>query len=163
LSQTQQDPRLKKEVIMKKISAIILALIIALSSAFANTGFKPVRGLGFEPASGHATVISDQYFRTTSSIPSAMSTSLKVPIGSFALGAIGVDLPSGHLNIVSVKGPKQISVSLTAASGGAANDNLTFRIGAKAGTPKGLHTLEVALENKLTGDNGTITLILEVR
>ena len=148
---------------MKKISVIILASIIALSSAFADTGFKPVKGPGFEPASGHATVISDPYFRKTSSIPRAMSTSLKVAIRSFALGAIGVDLPSGHLNIVSVKGPKQISVSLTRASTDGANDNLTFLVGAKAGTPKGVHTLEVALENKLTGDNGTITLILEVR
>lgn len=148
---------------MKKLTAIIFASIIALSSAFADMGFKPVKGPSFEPASGHATVISDQYFRKTSSIPSAMSASLKVPIGLFALGAIGVDLPSGHLKIVSVKGPKQISVSLTAASGGGTNDNLTFRIGAKAGTPKGVHKLEIALENKLTGDNGTITLILEVR
>jgi hypothetical protein len=148
---------------MNKNLAIIFASIIALSSAFADTGFKPVKGLGFEPASGHATVISDQYFRKTLSIPSTMSTSLKVPIHSFALGAIGVDLPSGHLKLVSVKGPKQISVLLTGASGGGANDNLTFLIGAKAGTPKGIHKLEVALENKLTGDNGTITLILEVR
>jgi hypothetical protein len=148
---------------MKKISAIIFVSIIALSGAFADTGFKPVRGPGFEPASGHATVISDQYFKANSSIPSAMSTSLKVPIRSFALGAIGVDLPSGHLKIVSVKGPKQISVSLTRASAGGTNDNLTFLVGAKAGTPKGVHTLEIALKNKLTGDNGTITLILEVR
>ena len=148
---------------MKKLTATIFASIIALSSAFADTGFKPVKGPGFEPASGHATVISDPYFRKTSGIPRAMSTSLKVPIGSFALGAIGLDLPSGHLKIVSVKGSKQISVSLTGASGGAANDNLTFLIGAKAGTPKGIHKLEVALENKLTGDNGTIALILEVR
>ena len=147
---------------MKKLTATIFASIIALSGAFADTGFKPVKGLGFEPASGHATVISDRYFRNTSSIPSAMSTSLKVPIRSFALGAIGVDLPSGHLKIVYVKGPKQISVSLTGASGGAANDNLTFSVGAKAGTPKGVHKLEIALENKLTGDNGAITLILEV-
>ena len=148
---------------MKKISVIILASIIALSSAFADTGFKPVKGPGFEPASGHATVISDPYFRKTSSIPRAMSTSLKVPIRSLALGAIGVNLPSGHLKIVSVKGPKQISVSLTRALGGGANDNLTFLVRAKAGTPKGVHKLEVALKNKLTGDNGTITLILEVR
>jgi hypothetical protein len=148
---------------MKKLTATIFVSIIALSGAFADTGFKPVKGPGFEPASGHAIISSDPYFRKTSSIPSAMSTSLKVQIGSFALGAIGVDLPSGHLNIVSVKGPKQISVSLTSASGGAANDNLTFLVGAKAGTPKGLHKLEVALANKLTGDNGTITLTLEVR
>ena len=148
---------------MKKLTAIIFASIIALSNAFADTGFRPVRGFGFEFASGHAIVISDQYFRKTSSIPSAMSTRLKVPIRSFALGAIGVDLPSGHLKMVSVKGPKQISVALIGASGGGTHDNLTFLVGAKAGTPKGLHRLEVALENKLTGDNGTITLILEVR
>ncbi len=148
---------------MKNLTATIFVSIIALSSAFADTGFKPVRGLGFEPVTGHATVISDQYFRKTSSIPSAMSAVLKVPIRSFALGAIGVDLPSGYLKIVSVKGPKQISVLLTGASGGSANDNLTFLVGAKAGTPKGLHKLEIALENKLTGDNGTIALILDVR
>ena len=147
----------------EKITAAILSSIITISAALAATGFNPVRGAGFNPASAYTIITSDSYYRFNSTIPVYLSTTMKVSIASFGLGAVGFDYPSGHLKVVSVKGPSQVSVLLTGASGGATTDNLTFFVAAAAGTPKGVQTLEVSIENKLTGDNGTIKLFLDVR
>lgn len=153
---------------MKKMTVMLAGSLIALSlsAAFAGTGFKPVANppsvsqFGSAGAYGIASSGAPSYVFKT---PSYLSMNMTVLIREFGLGAIGNDLPTGYLKIVSVKGQDGVSVLLTRATSRADDDQLKFFVGINAGTPKGVYPMVVAIENKLTGDNGTVTLTVDVR
>lgn len=153
---------------MKKMTVILVGSLIALSlsAAFAGTGFKPVANPPsvslFGSAGAYGIATSATWIRSKTT-PDYMSMSMTVVIREFGLGAIGNDLPSGYLKIVSVKGHDGVSVLLTRATPRADDDQLKFFVGINAGTPKGVYPMVVAIENKLTGDNGTVTLTVDVR
>ena len=114
-------------------------------------------------ANNYAIATSDSYYRLNKTIPAFQGMTILVNIASFGLGAIGFDLPSGNLRVTSVKAPAGIGVLLTGATNRASNDQLKFYVSLNAGTSKGVHNIQIAIENKLTGDNGVVNLTVDVR
>ncbi len=154
---------------MKKTSLIGIASVFAFSlgSAFADNSFKTLNGPGFYVASGYSYVATNNGGSNQHLTTQILTTTTDVLIRSFGLGAIGTDVsngyPTGTIKIVSVKAPANVSVTLVKARTRAANDELSFYVYMAAGTPIGLNTLQIELENTLTGQRGTLPLTIEVR
>ena len=153
--------RLHKEITMKNVIKTALGSMLALSlttAAFAGTGFKTIGA-----ANNYAISTSNSYYRLNKTIPAFQDMTMLVDIASFGLGAIGEDLASGNLRVTSVKAPAGIGVLLIGANTRANSDQLKFYVSLNAGTPKGVHAVQVSIENKLTGDNGVVNLTVNVR
>jgi hypothetical protein len=143
-----------------KIAALVTAATLALATAaFAAPTKLQTFDLKGQANTPTVTFVTQGF----SSTNAAQSATLDVYVPNWSLGAIGFDIDGGNLKIAGVQAAKGITVSLKDASGGASKDRLQFVVKADAQTPKGVYAVQVMLENKKFGDQGTVTILAEVK
>jgi hypothetical protein len=141
-----------------------LGIVAALALGLTTAAFaKPLDLQTLDAAGANSTptvTFVTQGFSSTNKDQDAM---LDVYVPGWSLGVVGTDIDGANLKILDVETAKGITVSLKDASGGATKDRLTFEVCAAANTPKGTYLVQIMLENKKFGDQGTITIVAEVK
>jgi hypothetical protein len=150
-----------KSSIKPSIKTVIVSILSIglVGAAFATPSRLQTYDVGGSSSTPSVT-FSTQGFSSTDK---AQDSKVSVFVPGWSLGVIGFDTNGSNLKIAEIDAVKGITVSLNDASSGATKDRLNFTVTAAANTPKGTYPVQVMLENKKFGNQGTVTILAEVK